>query len=155
MKRAFLYLVILAVTVSMALQTSSAADVNVRHTVIAASGEAAPAGGNYGPFSFTNVRLNARDDVAFEASVGATTGVFVGDGKTTSIITLGENLGSVANPFITPNEDVVFDVNGADIYRSNGKSIVPLVRTGDPAPGGGNLSPLGASHSTNDNGAVA
>ena len=155
MRRAFLYLVILTLTVSMAVRTSSAAGVNVRHTVIAASGDAAPTGGNYGPFSFTNVRLNARHDVAFDASVGFTTGVFVGDGQTTSTITLGENLGSVANPFITPNGDVVFDVNGSDIYRSSGKSIVPLVRTGDPAPGGGTLSPLGASHATNDNGAIA
>ena len=155
MKRAFLYLVILTVTLSMALQTSSAAAVNVRHTVIAASGDVSPAGGNYLPFSFANVRLNARHDVAFDAIAGGTTGIFVGDGKTTSTIALGEpTFGSVANPFITPNGDVLFDVNGSDIYRSNGQSIVPLVRTGDPAPGGGTLSPLGASHDTNDNGAI-
>src|SRR5262249_45694833 len=142
-------------TTSMALQISSAADVQVRHTVIVATGDAAPSGGNYGPFSFLNVRLNASHEVAFDASVGVTTGVFVGDGKTTSTITLGENLGSVSNPFITPNGDIVFDVNGADVYRGNGKSIVPLVRTGDAAPGGGTLTPLGASHATNDNGAIA
>src|ERR1044071_1396198 len=105
MKRAFLYLVILTVTTSMALQITSAADgnVNVRHTVIAATGDAAPAGGNYLLASFSNVRLNARHDVVFDASVGATTGVFVGDGRTTSTIALGDNLGSVSNPFNTPN----------------------------------------------------
>ncbi len=89
MKRAFLYLVILTIATSISLQISSAADVKVRHTLIAASGDAAPAGGNYSPFSFFNVRLNARHDVAFDASVGTTTGVFVGDGNTTSTITLG------------------------------------------------------------------
>src|SRR6185295_5067174 len=112
MKKAFLYLVILTVTAAIAqpfLQISSAADgnVKVRHTTIAATGDAAPAGGNYGPFSFANVRLNTRHDVAFDASVGVTTGIFVGDGKTTSTITLAES-GSVSNPYITPNGDVVF-----------------------------------------------
>jgi hypothetical protein len=155
MKRAFLYLLVLTLTTSIALRISSAADVNVRHTVIAASGDAAPSGGNYLPFSFANVRLNARHDVAFDAIAGGTTGIFVGDGKTTSTIVLGEpTLGSVDNPFITPNGDVLFDVNGSDVYRSNGQSIVPLVRYGDPAPGGGTLIPLGASHTTNDNGAI-
>jgi len=44
MKKAFLYLVILTVTTSMALQISLAAggNVKVRHTVIAATGDAAP-----------------------------------------------------------------------------------------------------------------
>jgi hypothetical protein len=155
MKRAFLYLVILTVTSSMALQISSAADgnVKVRHTVIAASGDAAPAGGNYLASSFSNVRLNARHDVVFDAGVGSTTGVFVGDGKTTSTIELGDN-GSVSNPFITPNGDVVFNVNNADIYRTNGKSIVPLVRIGDTAPGGGTLVQT-LERVTNDNGVVA
>jgi len=159
MKRPFLYLVILTVTAAIAqpfLQISSAADgnVKVRHTIIAATGDAAPAGGNYLPFSFANVRLNARHDVAFDASVGDTTGVFVGDGKTTSTITLADS-GSVSNPYITPNGDVVFDVNNSDIFRSNGKSLVPLVRTGDPAPGGGTLTPAGEPRATNDNGAIA
>src|ERR1044071_8109414 len=155
MKRAFLYLVILTVTSSMALQISSAADgnVKVRHTVIAASGDAAPAGGNYLASSFSNVRLNARHDVVFDAGVGSTTGVFVGDGKTTSTIELGDN-GSVSNPFITPNGDVVFNVNNADIYRTDGKSIVPLVRIGDTAPGGGTLVQT-LERVTNDNGVVA
>lgn len=151
MKRAFLYLVILTVITSISLQISSAADVKVRHTIIAASGDAAPAGGNYSPFSFSNVSLNARHEVAFDAGVGVTTGVFVGDGKTTSTTSLG----AATHPFITPNGDVVFDVNDSDTYRSDGKSIVSLVRSGDTAPGGGTLTPLVGSHTTNDNGAIA
>lgn len=153
MKRVFLFLVILTLITSISLQVSSAADVKVRHTIIAATGDAAPAGGNY--LSFSNVSLNARHDVAFDASVGVTTGIFVGDGKTTSTTALGENLGFVSNPFITPNGDVVFDVNNSDVYRSNGKSIVPLVRAGDPAPGGGTLTPSGGARATSDNGAIA
>jgi len=163
MKRAVLYLIILTVTTSMALQISSAADgnVKVRHTIIAASGDAAPAAGNYLPFSFSNVSLNSRHDVAFDASVGVTTGVFVGDGTTTSTTALGENpdqtkpsFGSVSNPFITPNGDVIFNANNSNIYRSDGKSIVPLVQTGDPAPGGGTLVQV-AERATNHNGVVA
>ena len=149
MKRAFLYVVILTVITSISLQTSSAADVQVRHTVIAATGDAAPGGGNY--LSFSNVSLNARHEVAFDASVGVTTGVFVSDGKTTSTTALGDS----TNPFITPNGDVVFDVNNSDVYKNNGKSIVPLVRTGDPAPGGGTLTPSGELPATNINGAIA
>ena len=119
------------------------------HTIVAASGGAAPAGGNY--LSFFNARLNARHEVAFDAFVSGpplTTGVFVGDGRTTSTIALGANpdpaapsFGFVFNPFITPNGDVVFDANVSDIFMSDGKTIVPLVRNGDQAPGGGTLTP--------------
>ena len=75
MKRVFLYLVVLMLTASIAqplLKISSAADgkLKVRHTVIALTGDAAPAGGNYLSSSFSNVRLNARHEVAFDASVG-------------------------------------------------------------------------------------
>lgn len=151
MKRGFLYIVILTVISSISLHISSAADtkVTVRHTIIAATGDAAPEGGNY--LSFSNVSLNARHDVAFDASVGPTTGVFVSDGRTTSTTSLE----SATNPFITANGDVVYDVNNSDIYKNNGKSIVPLVRTGDPAPGGGTLTPSGEPRETNDNGAIA
>ncbi len=157
MKRAFLFLVIFTLITTISLQISSAADgnVKVRHTIIAATEDAAPAGGNYLPSSFSNVSLNSRHEVAFDASVGNTTGIFVGDGKTTSVTTLAENGGFVSNPFITPNGDVVFDANNSDIYKSNGKSIVPLVRAGDPAPGGGTLTPSGEPRATNDNGAIA
>ena len=165
MKRALIYFVVLAVAASMALPfapIASAADVKVRHTVIAATGEASPIGGNYLPFSFNNVQLNARHEVVFDAVVGApffTTGVFVSDGKTISTVALGVNpdpaapsFGSVSNPFITPNGDVLFDAN-ADTFKSDGKTIAPLVRDGDQAPGGGTLSPIGRV--TNDHGVIA
>ena len=76
---------------------------------------------------------------------GLTTGVFVGDGKITSTTALADNSSfgsSRCNPFITPNGDVVFDANDFDTFRSNGTSIVRLVGSGDPAPGGGTLSPV-------------
>ncbi len=167
MKRAILYTVVLLLPALMALpfaQMSSAAGakIAVRHTVIAASGGAAPAGGNY--LNFFNAALNARHEVAFDAILGGppfTTGVFVGDGKTTSTIALGANpdpaapsFGTVFNPFITPNGDVVFNVNFSDFFRSDGKTIVPLVRNGDQAPGGGTLEPRSV-YAANDHGAVA
>jgi hypothetical protein len=46
------------------------------------------------------------------------------------------------------------DGNDNDFYRSAGKTIVPLVRDGDHAPGGGTLTPL-APRATNDHGAIA
>lgn len=147
MKRSFLYLIILAVAASMALpfaQLSSAAagQTNVRHTIVAASGDAAPGGGTY--ISLRNATLNARHEVAFEASVSGppfSPGVFVGDGRTTATVTLGQ----VSNPFITSNGEVVYDVNNIDTFRSDGKTIVPLVRDGDPVAGGGTLTPLARS----------
>ena len=155
MKRALLFILVLALAASTALpfaQISSAASVKVRHTVIAATGQASPAGGNYLPSSFTNVSLNARHEVAFDASVGApgfTSGVFVNDGKATSVVTLG----AASNPSLTPNGDVLFDVNGSDTFMSDGKTIVPIVRDGDEAPGGGTLTPIGRV--TNDHGSIA
>ena len=159
MKRPGLYpaaLLLPALSTLPFAQTSWAARANTafQHTIIALSGTAAPAGGNYLAQSFLNATLNARHEVAFDAIVSgppsATTGVFVGDGETTSTIALGINpagpsFGFVANPFITPNGDVVFDVNGGDIFMSSGRTIVALVRDGDLAPGGGTVTPEGAS----------
>ena len=157
MKRVFLYLMVLTVAAALPFaQISSAADTNVRHTVIAATGDETPSGGNYLPFSFSNARLNASHQVAFDAVVGGpffAAGVFVGDGATTSTIAFGPD--SVTNPFITPNGDVVFDVNGIDVSSSDGKSIVPLMRDGDAAPGGGTLTLTGGPRATNDHGAIA
>jgi len=143
---------------------AAGAEQNVRNTIIAASGTAAPVGGNYSPF-FINVSLNARHEVAFDAFVigpSPTTGVFVGDGKTTSTIALGVNpdpaapsFGFVSVPFITPNGVVVFDVNETDIFRSDGQKIVPLVRDGDPAPGGGTVSPRLGTRAVNNHGVIA
>ena len=137
----------------------------VRHTIIAASGGAAPAGGNYSTFSFLNATLNARHAVAFDAVVSGpppTTGVFVRHGKTTSTIALGVNpdpaapsFGTVFNPFITRDGDVVFNVNFSDVFRSDGKTIVPLVRVGDPAPGGGTVTSLLGERAVNNHGAIA
>src|SRR6185369_16884011 len=166
--KVFLYLIVLAVAVSMSLpfaEISSAANVKVRHTVIAATGDAAPTGGNYLPSSFSNARLNASHQVTFDAVVGDplfATGIFVGDGKTTSVVALGPNpdpsapvFDSVANPFITPNGEVVFDANGIEIFSSNGKLIIPLMRDGDAAPGGGTLTLREGKSATNDHGAIA
>jgi len=163
-----MYLVILAVASFMVLPfaqlSSAAATVTVRHTIIATTGDAAPAGGNYLQFSFANVRLNARHEVAFDAVVGPpfVPAVFVSDGKTTSTLALGFNpdpaapsFTSVSNPFITPYGDVVFDANDVDTFRSDGKTIVPVVRDGDPAPGGGTLTPAGGLRATNDHGVIA
>jgi hypothetical protein len=170
MKRANLYAAVLFLPALSALpfatmSWAAGADVAVRHTIIAVSGGAAPAGGNFLPLSFFNATLNARHEVAFDAFVSGppvTTGVFVGDGKTTSTIALGINpdptaasFGFVFNPFITPDGDVVFDVNDGDIFTSDGRTIVPLVRDGDSAPGGGTLTPLGGTRASNDQGAVA
>lgn len=164
MKRALLYIFVLALIASTVwpfARISSAANVNVRHTVIAATGEASPIGGNYLPFSFINLSLNARHEVAFDAGIGApnfTSGVFMNDGKATSTVALGTNpagpsFGSVTNPFITSNGDVLFDANGTDTYKSDGKTIVPVIRDGDSAPSGGTLTPFGRV--TNDHGAIA
>ena len=167
MKSIFLYVIVLGVAMSLALpfaqfSLTTVAQAEVRHTIIATTGEAAPAGGNYLPSSFSNVSLNARHEVAFDASVGPpfTTGVFVGDGRTTSTVALGTNpdpaapsFGSVSNPFITSNGEVVFDVNFSNPFRSDGKTIVPLARDGDPAPGGGTVIPT--QHVVNDHGAIA
>lgn len=157
MRRMFLYLIVLAVSAAISVaQISSAANVSVRHKVIAATGDETPSGGIYLPFSFSNARLNSRHEVTFDAVVGGpsfATGIFVGDGKTTTTVAFGPD--SVTNPFITPNGDVIFDSNGIDIFSSNGKSIVPLMRDGDAAPGGGTLTLTGGPRATNDHGAIA
>jgi hypothetical protein len=166
MNRAHLYTVVLllsALVITPFAKVSSAAapQVEVRHTIIAASGGAAPAGGTFAP-QFFNATVNAQHEVAFDAVLSgtqATTGVFVGDGKTTSTIALGGNpdprFATVFNPFITPNGDVVFDVNDTDTFKSDGRTIVPLVRDGDPAPGGGTLSPLAGTRAVNDHGVIS
>src|SRR5262245_51296243 len=155
MKKAVSYAVVLlpALVALPCAQMSSAAGATraVRHTVIAATGGVAPTGGNYGPFAFLNTSLNARHQIAFDALVigpQPTFGVFVGDGTTTSTIALGVNpdpagpsFGFVFEPSITPNGDVIFDVNQNGTFRSDGETIVALAQDGDPAPGGGTLTP--------------
>jgi hypothetical protein len=167
MKRAVSCSIVLVLAL-MALpfaQMSSAAGgrAEVHHTIIAASGNAAPAGGIYSPFLFKPI-LNPRDQVVFETSLlgPSTSGVFVGDGTTTSTIALGGNpdptagnFGFVNNSFFfTPNGDVVFDVNFSDVFTSNGSTIAPLVRNGDQVPGGGTLTQIG-DHNANGHGVLA
>ena len=132
----------------------------VRHTIIAASGDAAPAGGNYTVFLNT-LAVNARGQVTFDARLGgpSTTGVFVNDGTSTSAIALGGNpdptagnFNFVSTPFLTTRGDVIFDI-GTGIFRGDGKNVVALVQNGDPAPGGGSLTRSG--YSANSQGLIA
>ena len=166
MTRALWYsLVLLSAIVALpSAQVPSDAEARVRHTVIAASGDAASTGGTYLPFSFINARLNTRHEVAFDAVVSGpplTTSVFVGDGRTTSAIALGTSpdpavpsFGEVFNPFITANGNVVFQANFSDIFVADGRKIVALARSGDQVPGGGTLT-AGNSYSVSDHGTVA
>jgi len=108
--------------------------------------------------------MNAQHAVAFDAVVSGpppTTGVFVNQRGTASTIALGLNpdpvarsFGVVSNPFITRKGEVVFQVV-SDIFRNNGKTIIPLVRVGGPAPGGGTLMSLVGERAVNDDGTVA
>ena len=158
-------LVVLAAILAQPMAPMSSvigAGIEVRHTIIAASGGAAPAGGNYLPL-FVNARLNARHEVAFDAFVGGppfTTGVFAGDGRAAFAIALGSNpdpsgpsFGLVGSPFITETSKVVFQANSSDIFVSNSRTIVPLVRNGDHAPGGGTLTPT-PQFAANNHGAI-
>jgi hypothetical protein len=106
--------------------------------------------------------MNRRSEIAFDATLGgpSTTGVFFADGGRISTIALGGNpdpavatFVSVGNSFITANRDVVFDANDTDTFRHGGRAIVPLVRNGDPAPGGGRLTP--SERVTNARGTIA
>ena len=151
-------LILMLPVAQMAL--AAGAKAGVSHTVVAASGTAAPAGGNYG--IFTHVTMNARSQIAFDASLGgpSTSGVFVGDGRRTSTIALGgdpdpaaANFAFVGNPFFTADGDVVFDANFTDTFRHDRRVTIPLVRNGDAAPGGGTVTPT--SRVTNARGMIA
>lgn len=132
----------------------------VRHTIIAAAGDAAPAGGNYRDF-FDTLATNARGQVVFSGLLGGPsgTGVFVSDGVTTSAIALGGNpdpaagnFSFVSIPSLTTRGDVIFN-GGTGIFRGDGKSTIPLVQNGDPAPGGGSLIPR--VYAANSHGQIA
>ena len=130
----------------------------VQHTIIAASGDAAPAGGNYAGFLNT-LAANARGQVTFDARLGgpSATGVFVSDGNTTSTIALGPdptagNFNFVSTPFITTRGDVIFNAD-TGIFRGDGRSTVAIVRSGDAAPRGGSLIPNG--YAANSQGLIA
>jgi hypothetical protein len=138
------------------------AQAQVRHTIVAASGEAAPAGGAYGSLLNT-ITVNPRGQIAFDVLLGgpATSGVFVSNGTTTSTIALGGNPDPAAGNFVfvsapslTTSGDVIFNT-GTGIFRGNGITSVPLVQDGDPAPGGGSLLVGGAGFSANSRGLIA
>ena len=166
MNRATFYpLVVLSAIIAQPIASMSSAAggrIDGLHTIVAASGDAAPAGGRYLPLFF-NARLNTRHEVAFDAFVNGppiTTGVFVGNGRTASTIVLGTNpdpavpsFGFVGDPFITKTGDVVFQANSTDIFVSDARTIVPLVRNGDHAPGGGTVTPT-APFAANDHGTI-
>ena len=159
-KRAVLTFVALLLIALPFAHVMLSSPVSVVHTVVATSGVAAPAGGNY--FIFFNARLNARPEVVFDALLSgpSTTGVFVGDGRTTSTIALGGNpdpaagnFGFVINPLVTSNGNVVFDANSTSIFTSNRREIVPIVQDGDQSPIGGTVTPI--AHAANDGGTIA
>ena len=150
---------LIAATLTQVLSPPGAS-AQVKHTVIAATGTAAPKGGSF--FRFQSIGINPRGQVAFDAQLhGASTlGIFVGDGKTTSAIALAGNpdpmsgdFGSVGSPTIGAGGEVVFAAD-TGIFRGKGKTISPLVQDGDPAPGGGNLIGLG-TYSSNSRGVIA
>lgn len=144
------------------VQLVPATQAQVRHTIIAASGEAAPAGGNYGNFLNT-IALNARGEVAFDVLLSgpSTSGVFVSNGATTSAIALGGNPDPAAGNFVfvsapslTTSGDVIF--NGTTgIFRGNGTTNISLVQDGDPAPGGGSFVAGGSPFNANSRGLIA
>jgi len=150
---------LIALTLSQFLSVSSVR-AQVRNTIIAASGDAAPAGGNY--LNLPNVpALNARGEMAFDAVLGgpSTRGVFVSDGVTTSAIALAGNpdpaagnFGFVSTPFLTTAGDVIFNTN-TGIFRSDRRSTVPIIQNGDAAPGIGSLTPIG--YAANSRGLIA
>jgi len=129
------------------------------HLLLATSGDPAPSGGKYR--SFSSVRLNARSQVAFDAFLSgpSTTGVFVVNGATTSTVALGgdpdpttANFGFVNNAFITDHGDVLFDANFTDTFKNDGRVTTAVARNGDPAPGGGTLTPF--EHAANGRGTI-
>lgn len=144
------------------LAPAAGAESHVRHRIVAASGAAAPAGGNYGPVFF-NVALNARHQAVFDALLAgpSTSGVFVDNGRRTTTIALGGNpdpaagnFSFVFDPFITRHGAVVFNADFRHFFRSDRRTIVPLVRAGDAAPGGGTLTPR-TVYAANDRAVIA
>jgi hypothetical protein len=159
MKLPFICCALIALTLSQVLSLTGVRS-QVRHTVVAASGDSAPAGGNYKEFLNT-LALNARGQVAFDARLAgpSTSGVFVSDQISTSAIALGGNpeptagnFNFVSTPFITTDGNVIFNTD-TGIFRDDGKRAVALVQNGDAAPGGGTLAP--SRYSANSRGLIA
>lgn len=134
------------------LPSAVATPAECRHTVIASSGNAAPAGGDY--LFFNQVAFAAKDEVAFAAFLRglSNSGVFLGDGATTSVVALGGNpdpaagnLGFfVSNFFVADHEIIVtaapFDpakITSVFGVRKGNASLI--VEDGQVAPDGGSL----------------
>ena len=151
---------LIALTLAQLLWTTSVrAQAPVNHTIIAASGDVAPEGGNYR--SFTTIAVNARGQVAFDAFLTgpSTSGVIFCDRKKTSPISFGGNPEPAPGNFsvcIVPcitTGDVIFDTSTA-IFSGEGRRTVPLVQNEDAAPGGGSLI-LSGAYVANPNGVIA
>ena len=152
---------LIALTPAQLLWTTSVrAQASVKQTIIAASGDVAPEGGNYR--SFTTIAVNERGQVAFDALLTApsTSGVFLSERKQVSAIALGGNpdpasgnFSFVSTPSITARGDVIFDTSTA-IFSGDGRRTVPLVQNDDAAPGGGTLI-LSGGYVANPNGVIA
>ena len=139
---------------------AAAGNTHVTHTVVASTGGAAPAGGHY--ITFFHVVMNERGRLAFDAFLGgpSTSGVFAADADRTFTVALGgdpdpaaANFGFVNNPFVTSRGEILFDADSISTFRHDRRVTAPIVRDGDPVPGGGTLTPL--SHSANDRGSLA
>ncbi len=145
-------------------------EIRFNHTVIATTGTAAPAGGNY--VTFGDIVMNARGEIAFNASLRGTsrTGIFLRTDTATTTVALAGNdpaagnlSGIVSTPFITAHGDVSFLSLSSDftatIFRGDGTHLVQVVQDGDVAPGGGNLllgdsSAISSSMDVNSRGVV-
>jgi hypothetical protein len=123
------------------------AEAQIQNTVIATSGSAAPAGGNYQ--SFNTVSMNQRGQIVFDASLLGTSnsGVFEADRATISTVALGsnagaptDNFGTVGRPLITSGGEIFFSAD-TGFFRSNDKKVVSVVQKGDFFRGIGTLTP--------------
>jgi hypothetical protein len=146
------------------------AEAPVKNAVIATTGTAAPAGGNYRHFA--EVALNEEQQVIFVATlVGVSnTGVFRGDGETTSVVALGGNpdstamnLGDLINSVSLAGHETIISVEPFDpdksqaFFRAGRKEVSLIVEDGDATPSGGILSISSDSPDpiANSHGAVA
>lgn len=135
---------LITLTFSVILGTVSVT-AQVQNIVVATSGSAAPAGGNYR--SFSTVSMNERDQIAFDANLVGTSssGIFLADRSTTSTVALAgntgtDNFGFVVAPSITPRGDVFFSAD-TGIFRSSGKKVIPVVQNGAVSQEGETLTP--------------
>jgi hypothetical protein len=108
--------------------------------------------------------INDSGAIAFRASVNSTdaeSGVFFFDGTTITTIALSGGTVGGANPRVSRNPDinnanhVVYENGNDTLLLWSGGSPVPIVNTGDPAPGGGTFTRFGERPVLNDSDVVA